>query len=231
MRTAVGYVGLQNSGCLFGYFQYDKNGYSFDCQVTADRGIQKKRRNIPSKPKAELIYKQLWNACREQKPAGTHFTHWGPLVSAYLEYVSEKLRSPENPLGFSPSTVRNKKGRLSHLKGWEKLHLNLITAKSVTDFLDEKELKGMSRANSNEILKEIKCVFAYGVFVGTLKTNPFSGMKMRKVFKKRLPALNHEEVDLLLGEAKRRQHPFYYIWLLTNGPFLYPKNQRHILQA
>ena len=177
--------------------------------------VQKKRRSIPSKPKAELIYKQLWSACKEHRPDNVYFNFWGLLTTAYREHLDEKLRSPENPLGFSPRTIKNKKSRLKHLEGWDQVHLELVTAKFVTDFLDSKERDGMSRANTNELLKEVKCVFAYGIFVGAIKSNPFSGMKMRKVARKRLPALNHEEVDLLLQEAKNRNHPFYYVWLLT----------------
>ena len=177
--------------------------------------IQKKRRSIPSKPKAELIYKQLWSACREHRPDNMYFTYWEALVASYREYTEGKIRSLENPLGFSPRTVKNKKSRLKHLEKWDKVHLELITAKFVSDFLDKLEIDGMSRANTNELLKEVKCIFAYGVFVGALKSNPFSGMKMRKISKKRLPALNHEEANLLLQEAMSRQHPFYYVWLLT----------------
>ena len=44
--------------------------------------IQKKRRSIPSKPKAELIYKQLWSACREHRPDNMYFTYWEALWTA-----------------------------------------------------------------------------------------------------------------------------------------------------
>ena len=38
---------------------------------------------------------------------------------------------------------------------------------------------------------------------------------MRKVPKKRKEALTHEEANRLLSEAKLRNHPYYFIWLLT----------------
>ncbi|MBL7714291.1 MAG: tyrosine-type recombinase/integrase [Bdellovibrionales bacterium] len=38
---------------------------------------------------------------------------------------------------------------------------------------------------------------------------------MRREQKKRRPSLNHEEVKVLLREAKLRNHPYYHIWLLT----------------
>ena len=177
--------------------------------------IQKKRRGIPSEPKARMIYKELWNACREHKPNDTNFTEWGQLMHHYLKHFEGKIRSNENPNGFSPGVVRCKKSRLGHTEVWSKSHIELVTPQFVTDELDDKERSGMSRSMTNHVLKEIKCVFAYGVALGAIKNNPFLGMKMRRTSKKRKEALTHEEVDRLLSEAKYRGHRYYYIWLLT----------------
>lgn len=73
----------------------------------------------------------------------------------------------------------------------------------------------MSRPHTNEVLKEVKCIFTFGISTGVLKVNLFAGTKMRKAPKKKLPALNHEEVEVLLREARMRSHPYYYVWLLT----------------
>ncbi len=110
----------------------------------------------------------------------------------YMDNISNiysKIRSAENIHGYSPQFV--------------------------TDKLDELEKKNLSRSMSNHVLKEIKCVFAYGLHTGGLKVNPFAGMNMRRVPKKRKEALTHEEVDKLLAEAKNRGHRYFYIWLLT----------------
>ena len=40
-------------------------------------------------------------------------------------------------------------------------------------------------------------------------------MRNRKVPKKRKVALNHEEANKLLFEAKKRNHPYYLVWLLS----------------
>ncbi|OFZ29257.1 MAG: hypothetical protein A2622_07505 [Bdellovibrionales bacterium RIFCSPHIGHO2_01_FULL_40_29] len=176
---------------------------------------QKKRRGIQSKPKAETVYRELWSACREERPDGLGFTHWGPLLDSYLEQLHLKVRSNENPNGYSPQVVKSKKSRLAYVRHWDTIHLDLLTPQFVNNKLDEMELKGLSRSMTFHILKEIKCVFTYAVHTGCLKHNLFSGIKMRKVPKKRKEALTHEEVDLLLGEAQRRGHNYYYIWLLT----------------
>lgn len=177
--------------------------------------VQKKRRGILSKTKAQLIYKELWSACREHRPDNANFTFWKELLIAFSEHIEAKQRSPENPLGLSPHTVKCKRSRLTHTDEWSDLHIDLITPAFVTDSLDAMERKGMSRQHTNEVLKEVKCAFAYGVFTGALKSNPFAGMKMRKAVKRRLPALNQEEVNVLLQEARSRSHPYYYVWLLS----------------
>lgn len=177
--------------------------------------VQKKRRSIPSKPKAERIYRELWSACREERPDGAGFTQWGPLLESYYEHLEEKVRTAKNPNGYSPQVVRSKKSRLNHVKPWAPKHIDLITPQFVNDQLDEMELKGFNRSMTFHILKEVKCVFTYAFHMGTVKTNPFAGMKMRKIPKKRKEALTHEEVDRLLSEAKRLGHKYFNIWLLT----------------
>jgi len=179
------------------------------------RRIQKKRRNISTKPKAEWLYRELWSQCREQKPGIETFSHWGTLLDAYRCHIDVKERSEKNPLGFSPHTVKCKRSKLTHTESWRETHIELITPDFVSRSLDEMERKGMSRQNTNEILKEIKYAFAFAISTGSLTTNRFAGIKMRKAPKKRLPALNHEEADILLREAKLRSHPYYYVWLLT----------------
>ena len=59
--------------------------------------VQKERRSIPSEPKAQRIYRELWNVCREERPDGASFTHWGELVIHYVEHLHDRIRSIENP--------------------------------------------------------------------------------------------------------------------------------------
>ncbi len=179
------------------------------------RRIQKKRRGIPSKPKAEMIYKQLWNACREEKPDGVDVSRWGLLRNQYLESQKNSVRSLDNPNGISLHLVGVKTSRLRHTDKWTDMHLELISPKFVTDELDTMERNGMSRSLANQVLKEVKCMFAFAVHLGAIQFNPFQGMKMRRESKKRKEALTHAEVDILLQEAKLRRHKYYYIWLLT----------------
>lgn len=177
--------------------------------------VQKKRRGITSKPKAERVYRELWCTCREERPDGINFSHWGQLLNSYIDQLFNKKRSILNPQGFSAHAVRTRTSRLKHTAVWEKTHLDLITPQFVSNQLDQMEKNGKSRSLTNQLLKEVKCVFSYALHTGTIKTNPFLGMKMRRVPKKRKEALTHAEVDRLLCEAKQKNHPYYNIWLLT----------------
>jgi integrase len=129
----------------------------------------------------------------------------------------KKIRSPKNPNGYSPHVVRVKECLMKHLRPWATMHYELVTPQFVTDELDRMEANGMSRSLTNHLLKQVKCVFSFALNCGVIQFNPFTGMKMRRMPKKRKQALNHEEVKLLLGEAKARKHPYYEIWLLTIG--------------
>jgi integrase len=177
--------------------------------------VQKKRRGIPSKPKAQHVYKELWNMCREERPDGASVKNWGELLSKYQTSLAASIRSSENLNGFSPQVVRTKNSRLVHLMVWSEMHLDLITPQFVTEQFDKMEKDGASRSLTNHLLKEVKCIFSYAIRLGTLKANPFAGLKERKMPKKRKEALTHQEANKLLSEAKRRNHPYYHIWLLT----------------
>lgn len=177
--------------------------------------VQKKRRSITSQMKAERVYKELWSQCREERPDGLVVTTWGELAERYITFLETKVRSVENPSGFSPHVVSSKKSRLTHLSEWQSVHLELISPVFVREHLDKLEQNGVSRPMTFEIQKEVRCVFSYAVELGVFKSNPLANMKARKVPKKRKEALTHDEVDKLLLEAKRRNHPYYFVWLMT----------------
>ena len=177
--------------------------------------VQKKRRNILSKPKAQMIYKELWSMCREERPDDGKISQWGKFLERYLKHLESKIRTPENPMGLSPQVFRTKRSRVSHLRVWDDLHIELVTPHFVTDQLDRLEQGGASRCHTNHLLKEVKCIFTFALNLGAIKTSPFVGIKMRRVPKKRKEALTHDEANKLIAEAKNRNHPYFYIWLLT----------------
>ena len=175
----------------------------------------KKRRGVTSKPKAEKIYKEIWNLCRNEKP-GVQIKTWGQLLEKYTAEIEEKVRSHENPIGLSPNVIATKISRFAHLKNWDSFHLDLIIPHFVNKELDTLEQSGVaSRSLTRHILKEVKCIFSYAVGVGPIKYNPFEKCPNRRLPKKNKQALNHSEVKIFLKEAFEREHPYYFIWLLA----------------
>lgn len=179
------------------------------------RRVQKKRRGIPTIPKAQQIEKELWCMCREERPDGADIKKWSELLERYLTHLDGQTRSPEIPMGLSPQVVRTKRSRVVRLRVWDEMHIDIITPHFVSNQLDKMEAVGSSRSVTNHLLKEVKCVFNFATEMGAIKANPFVGIKMRRVPKKRKEALTHEEANKLLLEAKLACHPYYYIWLLT----------------
>ncbi|OQW48808.1 MAG: hypothetical protein A4S09_13500 [Proteobacteria bacterium SG_bin7] len=178
--------------------------------------IQKKRRGITSEIKAQRIYRELWNECREERPDGPPLKTWGELKLTYFTYVEGNIRSSQNPSGFSPKVVETKKSRFIYLKHWDDLHIDLINAHFVRSEMDQLEIKSIaSRSLTACIQKEVKCLLNYAVAKGVLKVNPLLDLKNRKVPKKKKLALTHEEANKLLSEAKKQNHPYFFIWLLT----------------
>ncbi len=177
--------------------------------------VQKFQSLITSKARAEFIHRELWSQCRERKPSQINFKTWGELVFRYKDSITEKIRSAIDPLGFSPQVVKTKESILKHTALWNAMAFELISPQFVTDELDKLESKSVSRSTTNHILKEVRCVFSFAVTIGALQANPFSNCKMRRMPRKKQLALNHEEVKILLNEASKRNHPYFYIWLIT----------------
>lgn len=177
--------------------------------------VQKKRRGITSKVKAETVYKELWCECREGKPDGPPVKTWGELKAKYFEDLEKNVRSPENINGISPQVIVTKKGRFFHLEHWDEKHLELMTGTFVKNELDALEKRGtISRSLAVDVQKATSAIFTYAVQSKVLDANPLFGMK-RKRPKKRRIALGHEEANRLLYEAKARKHPYYIVWLLS----------------
>lgn len=177
--------------------------------------VQKKRRGVTSKMKAETVFRELWNECREGKPDGLPVKNWGELKAKYFEDLERNVRSLENPNGTSPQVIVSKKARFAHLKGWDEVHLELMTGTFIKNELDVLESSGtVSRSLTVDIHKAVSAIFTFAVQSKVVAANPLFGMK-RKRPKKRRQALCHEEANTLLHEAKARKHPYYLVWLLS----------------
>ncbi len=117
---------------------------------------------------------------------------------------------------MSPATIENKNGCLKHLVDWDAKKLDMITPLFVKAEIDARLKDGrISESRAYDIQKEVKCIFVFAYEAGLLKVNPMAHLKNRRRPKRKKAALNHSEVEILLSEAHREDHPFFLIWLLT----------------
>ncbi len=199
-------------GIFKDFYQVDAEGVN---KYTRKR-VQKRCMGITSAPKAQKLFRELWVQCREERPDGPFVERWGELKESYLRFIEGNVRSEINRNGFSPKTIQKKKSRFIHVADWNDLHLDLITPKRVKEKLNELEMRGIAgRALTSEIQKEVRCLFSYAVDCGYLKANPLADMTKRIVPKRKKKALNMEEVNKLLLEARNRNHPYFFIWLFS----------------
>ncbi len=178
---------------------------------------QKKRRGISSRPKAETVYKELWNLCLNEKPNVEQPRNWGDLKTLYLKSFNLKLRSNEQLNGLSPRTLDLKKGHLLKTKQWDEMHTEILTPRLVQNELEllVKEEK-ISFLTYRKVFAEIREVFQFAVESGIFTFSSFSEVKIKKPpSRKKKMALTHEEANFLLSEAYQRNHPYYFVWLLA----------------
>lgn len=178
--------------------------------------VQKKRKGITSEAKAERIYRELWNECREERLDQLSISRWGELKASYFDHIHSIVRTVAKPDGLSPDAYLTKRSRFIHLANWDGLHLDAINTHFVNSELNRLEAEGViSRPLSVCIQKELRCMMSYAIDRGFLKLDPLAGMKKRKLPKRKKEALTHDETDKLLLEARLRKHPYFLIWLLT----------------
>ena len=206
------------------YFKLKANGKKQRLYLVTAEGVNKytgkrrskKRRGVTSRPRAEQIYKEIWYQCRNEKPDELRVENLGQLIEKYLTDAEEQLRNAKNSEGLSLNTFKKKKSLSRHFQKWHHLHLDLITPKFVHRELDTWEHGGIvSRSLTKYILNEVKCIFVFALESGIIKYNPFERCKHRKLSKKKPQALNHSETNFFLKEAFKRNHPYYFIWLLA----------------
>ena len=209
------------------YFKQEANGKKVRLyMVTAEamnvhtsQRRSKKRRGITRKSKAEKIYKEIWNQCRNETPDKVlkgETSQLGQLVDEQLSNIERKIRSRENPEGFSPGTLVVKRRAFKYLDRWRDLDVEQVTPVFLNKALDglEKDQK-LSQLMAHTVFVLVKSLFYYAQEVGLIQDNPLSGCRNRPCRRKKQIALNHREANFLLEEAHKRTHPYYFVWLLA----------------
>jgi integrase len=109
-------------------------------------------------------------------------------------------------------------GYQSHFKKWvnpvlgEK-RLQDITSADIHNLIFN-QTPGIGNESRKGILKHIKRVFSMAIDEGVLTRNPAKGIKVKVSESKKL-VLNKTEIDILLLEAKLKNHPYYDHWVMA----------------
>ena len=77
-----------------------------------------------------------------------------------------------------------------------------------------KHIEGVSPCTRRSVLKQVRRIFNMAIEEGVLNRNPCLGIKV-KVHESKKLVLNHTEIQNLLAEGKRLEHPFYEHWVLA----------------
>jgi integrase len=191
------------------YQQTDKNGYTiYMVVVTAQingKQVNRKRRSITSLAKAKRIEVDL--------KIGLHHLRDNP-VQLTLKQWSDKCVD-RMTLQFKKSTLIGYRGSLRKwiIPNLGHYPINEITGAMIHELIYEK-IQKVSMNGRKGILKHFKRILTMAVEEGIINRNPALGIVI-KVPEANQHVLNKTEVDTLLFEAKKRDHPYFNHWVMA----------------
>lgn len=184
----------------------NKNG-KYDVRVTAmikGKLVEKRMRGLLSKGEArhqtEVLKKEL---ARLKELGWQHRLTWGDAKSEMYLRKKDKV---------AYSTLASMKSILDlHTDRWNSRTIDGFTTAEIEDLI-EVNYKDGSLESKKKILNYIKSVFKRQIELGNLKTNPCGDLRYGKAPEKDLIAMSRQEVDLLLNEAVKNNHPWASVW-------------------
>lgn len=190
------------------YEQY-KNGKKTYMVVASakikGKQFYKKRRGITSIAKAKRVEIELRVQIEQLKdrPARQTFRTWS-------ERCLKNMR-----LQFKNSTLKTYRGNLNKwiLPSIGDYFLDEITSTMIHELIFD-EVHGVSMQSRASILKHVKRFFEMAIDEGFLERNPAKIIKIKVPEAKNL-VFNKTEIDTLLFEAKKINHPYYNHWVLA----------------
>jgi integrase len=165
----------------------------------------RKRRGITSMAKAKRIEIELRVQIEQLKQNPSFFT-----FRAWSEQCLNRMR-----LQFKNSTIQGYEGNLNKwiLPCIGDVYLNDITSAMIHHLIFN-HVNGVSMEARRGILKHLKRFFEMAIDDGICTKNPAKVIKIKVPEAKNL-VFNKTEIDTLLFEAKRLNHPYYNHWVLA----------------
>ncbi len=167
--------------------------------------VNRKRRNISSLAQAKRIEIDLRLDLRQLKEAPNRHT-WNDWSNTCIQRMK---------LEFKNSTIMGYQGSLTK---WinpclGNLFLDQITGAMIHDLIYA-QIQGLGMEGRRGVLKQLKRILTMAVEAGHIPKNPANGISV-KVPEANQLVLNRTEIDTLLYQAKKLQHPFYNHWAMA----------------
>lgn len=189
-------------------YKEEKNGKTLYTVVASTRikGVQvnRKRRNITSLAHAKRIEVDLRIELFKFKERPTRYK-WNEWTAICFDRMK---------IEFKNSTMKTYYGNLGKwvTPYFGEYYLDEITGSMIHDVIYNK-IQKVGLDCRRTVLKQIKRIFTMAVDEGLLSRNPARPISVKVPEAKQL-VLNRTEIDVLLYEAKLRNHPFYNHWAL-----------------
>lgn len=167
--------------------------------------LARRKKNIPSMALAKKIDAEFISKLNDLKdgPKRHTFDQW-------FEKCVTKMR-----LEYKPSTII---GYVTNYQKWispiiGRKYLSEITPHEIHGLIYNNSLDGLPHARK-DTLKRLKTIFQMAIDNGHISINPARGIKVKIPESKKL-VLNRTEINTLLCEANKNNHPYYAHWILA----------------
>lgn len=183
------------------------NSGKYDVRVTVmikGKLIERRTRGLISKGEARHEEEFLKKELTQLKELGWHHK------VTWDEAKAEAYQRRQSKVAFS--TFSSMKSILDlHTSKWAKRPIDGFTTVEIENLIEQTYEDG-SFESKKKLLNYIKSVFKRQIELGHLKINPCGDLKYGKGPEKDLIAMSRQEVELLLKEAFKENHPWASIW-------------------
>lgn len=184
-------------------------------EETEPEFVARKLKKIEERLKSEMQREVF-----EQENAGIS---WGNLVNKWEKALEDEARSAKE-LSQGGALIKRRGRRTVHgymqsvrdfTAHWNGLPATQITPADVEDLFKRMSHMGYSNCRQYNVKVAISQCFRYGIMKRLLKgvtVSPTYGFGISRKESKRPEILSADQVDFLISEARRRNHPWRTIW-------------------
>lgn len=212
-RKVIGPGGI---GSEHGIYYNLKNTSNFDVLISMrieGKQIQRSKENIQFITEARGIRKKFIEELENLKEESTRGDMlWSKAVEQYFKHLEALHKTNE----ISFSTYDDRVNSLTHnTKTWGNKKLSEIHTEFIREHLNN-GISAQSNDTKRSILKYIRQVFSYQIQRGnkSLRFNPASGIKFKRIATKPLKTMSFDEVQKLINYAEEKNSewaPVYYL--------------------